>query len=115
MKRAAMDLLKKELLDKLLLGNTFWSYDVDPKLFDKVSDDFLIEKVLLHLDIDDIIGLFDIYSEKKIKEVWKSRLCPLEPYYHDLNLLLAGAFFHIKNPAQYIKMVSNRHHKSLEQ
>jgi hypothetical protein len=105
------DAVKKKLFETLLLAKAFWSYDI--VCLDKMSDDFLIEKVLLHLDIDDINRLFSIYPERKIKEVWQNRLCPLEPYYHDLNKLFAVAYFHIKNPVRYLKMMRKRHLNAL--
>jgi hypothetical protein len=103
--------VKKELFGKLLLAKAFWSYE--NVSLEQMTDDTLIEKVLLHLDIDDTGRLFTLYPEKKIKEVWKNRLCPLEPYYHDLNKLYAVGYFHIKNPIRYIKMMSKRHLNSL--
>jgi hypothetical protein len=103
--------IKNELFEKLLLAKAFWSYA--SVLPEQMSDEFLIEKVLLHLDIDDINRLFTIYPQKKVKQVWKERLCPLEPYYHDLNLLFARGYFHIKNPERYLKVMRTRHLKSL--
>jgi hypothetical protein len=106
-------IIKKELIEKLVCEHAFWSYDTASISIDEMSDDLVIEKVLLHLDIDDVNLLFTIYPEKKIKKVWRDRLCPLEPYYHDLNKLYAVAYFHIKNPVRYLKMESARHLKSL--
>jgi len=99
--------VKKDLFNKLLLAKAFWSYET--VTLEQMSDDFLIEKTLLHLDIDDIV----LYPEKQIKQVWKERLCPLEPYYHDLNKLFAVAYFRIKNPVRYLKIISKRHLNAL--
>jgi hypothetical protein len=103
--------VKKDLFNKLLLAKAFWSYET--VTLEQMSDDFLIEKTLLHLDIDDINLLFVLYPEKQIKQVWKERLCPLEPYYHDLNKLFAVAYFRIKNPVRYLKIISKRHLNAL--
>jgi hypothetical protein len=40
--------IKKDLFEKLLLSKAFWSYS-SVSLEQQMSDEFLIEKVLLHL------------------------------------------------------------------
>lgn len=52
------DTVKQELLAKLKQGNCFWSYNADS--IKNISDEILIEKTLLHLDLDDINRLFII-------------------------------------------------------
>jgi len=73
----------------------------------------LIEKSLVHLDIDDLKKLFSIFSHKKIREVWKNQLCLQEPYYHGLNTMLAYLYFDIKNPDKYLKTINNKHLKEI--
>ena len=72
----------------------------------------LIEKVLYHLDWDDILKLFEIYPKNRIKEVWKNKLCPLGNYFDKMNILYAAVLFDIKNPKKYIKTQSNRYLKN---
>ena len=47
-----MEDIRAELFRKLKEKNCFWSYDLSK--MDDISDEALIEYVLLHLDIDDI-------------------------------------------------------------
>ena len=101
------------LLRHLQKENAFWSYDPATVSLKNIDDDMLIEKVLLHLDIDDINRLFGIYSKAKIKKVWRTRLCPLEPYYNGINRLFAYIYFDVKNPDRYIKTQCSKHLKKL--
>lgn len=57
------DVIKQELLSKLKQEHCFWSYD-EASIKD-IPDDMLIEKTLLHLDLDEINQLFLIYPLKK--------------------------------------------------
>ena len=95
--------------------NAFWSYNSSGISEKTISDEMLIEKSLIHLDIDEITKLFSIFPFKKIKEVWKNQLCIQEPYYHGLNTMLAYLYFDIKNPDRYLKTISKRNLKSIKQ
>jgi len=77
-----------------------------------MSDDFLIEKVLYHLDWEYIMKLFEIYPKKQIKNVWKNNLCPLGKYFGRMNILFAVVLFDIKNPERYISNQRNKHIKN---
>jgi hypothetical protein len=101
------DILKIRLADKLIINRVFWSY-ADIKAED-VSDEILIEKVVIYLDIEDINSLFLIYPYKKIRDIWRKEIVILDPLYHSLNLLLAFLYFHIENPEKYIQKISQRH------
>ena len=79
------------LFQKLLDQNAFWSYE-EPT-YDNISDEFLIEKVIVHLDIDDINMLFVIFPEEKIREVWHKKIKSQDPYYHGLNHLMSWLYF----------------------
>jgi len=103
--------VQNDLIAKLNKENAFWSYDkID---IDQISDDVLIAKVLLHLDIDEILCLFKLYPKKKIQKVWKDEMLSQEPMYHGLNRLYAFMFFDIKNPDRYIRDYKNKHYKSI--
>lgn len=95
------DLLKRELFDKLLEYKAFWSYDLQSVA--SVSDETLIENVLLHLDLEEISILFKLFPIRKIKRIWKERMLRREPLYHNLNILYAFLFFRIKDPDRYIR------------
>lgn len=61
----SVDAVKQELLAKLKQEHCFWSYNESS--VNEVSDEILIEKTLLHLDLEEINLLFQIFSFKKIK------------------------------------------------
>jgi hypothetical protein len=104
-------LLRKRLEKKLIEENAFWSYDKSSIVI--IPDDVLIEKVLLHLDIEDVQSLFLIFSKKEIKKVWQEIVLPREPLYHNLNRLYAFLLFDIKHPDRYIRFYKNKHVKSI--
>ncbi|NDV59616.1 hypothetical protein [Bacteroides sp. 519] len=103
--------IKRELFDSLKKNHALWSFE-KPKL-SEISDELLIEKVLLHLDIQDINKLFLIFPKTRIKNVWINSIIPLEPQYHSYNILFSTLYFDIKNPHRYIKVKTNQHIKSL--
>jgi hypothetical protein len=105
------DILKKQLAEKLIGNKIFWSYS-DVKASD-IEDSILIEKVLIHLDLDDINSLFEIYSYKRIKEIWRKEILIQEPFFHSLNILLAFLYFKIKKPEKYILTAYRKHLISL--
>jgi hypothetical protein len=101
------DIKSYELLTaKLVHSNRFWSFDKDKNEF--LSDDVLIEKTLIYLDIDDINLLFSLYSYKKIKQVWRSRVAVQGDFYARLNRFLAWMYFGIKNPDRYLKTIESK-------
>ena len=102
---------KALLFRRLQKEKAFWSYDPTSVSLQNMDDDMLIEKVMLHLDIDDINRLFILYPKARIKKVWRTRLCPLDPYYNALNRLYAYLYFDIRNPDRYIKSQCIKHRK----
>jgi len=109
----SVDRNKALLFRHLQKENAFWSYDLASVSLKNMDDDMLIEKTLLHLDIDDINRLFIMFPKTRIKKVWRTRLCPLDPYYNGLNRLFAYMYFDIRNPDRYIKMQGVKHKKEL--
>ena len=107
--------IKRNLLNSLKKLNAFWSYNTSDISEKTISDDMLIEKSLVHLDIADLKELFSIFPHQKIKEVWKNQLCRQEPYYHGLNTMFAYLYFDIKNPDRYLKTIRKKNLKSLKQ
>ena len=100
-----------ELLAKLKQEHCFWSYQEDT--ITNIPDDILIEKTLLHLDLEEINKLFKIYSAKKIKRVWLDYLVPQEEYLNTLNRFIAWYYFKIKYPDRYIKSMITRHYNRI--
>ena len=72
-------------------------------------DDMLIEKTLLHLDLEEINQLFLIYPFNKIKRVWLDYLVPQAEYLYTLNRFFAWYYFKAKKPDAYIKSMATRH------
>jgi hypothetical protein len=100
------------LIQKLIMQNSFWSYNIT--FDDLIPDDVLIEKTLIYLDIEDINKLFGIFPSKKIKQVWCDRLVIQGDYYRRLNKLIAWLYFDIKNPDRYIKRIIGVHLKKFQ-
>ena len=100
--------VKRLLFRHLKREHAFWSYDPTSVTLARMGDEFLIEKVLYHLDWEDIMRLFDIYPKTQIKEVWKNRLCPLGHYFGRMNNLYAAVLFDIKNPERYVRIQKNK-------
>ena len=103
--------IKKQLLAKLKQEHCLWSYTEDT--VSNISDDILIEKTLLHLDLEDIDQLFKIYSFHKVKRVWLDNLIPQEEYLYTLNRFFAWYYFKVKNPDRYIKSMITRYYNNI--
>jgi hypothetical protein len=106
-----MQQYKSELLAKLKQEHCFWSYD--EASIDDISDDMLIEKTLLYLDIEEINQLFRIYPLEKVKRVWLECLVPQEEYLYSLNRFLAWYYFKVKCPDRYIKSMATRYYNRM--
>ena len=102
-----LDNKKSELLSRLKEENCFWSYDI-AKMSD-ISDESLIEHVLLYLDIDDINQLFPLFGYKKVKRVWLDRVAPQGEMFRAYNILYAWYYFGAKRPEAYVKSIETRH------
>ncbi|GHT16947.1 hypothetical protein FACS189429_0010 [Bacteroidia bacterium] len=106
---------EREILCKKLINqHCFWSYEPATVNVRTISDEMLIEKTLLYLDLDDINRLFKLFPFAKIKQVWREQLVIQEPFYHSANNMLGSLYFNIKNPKRYIKTVANQHIKNLK-
>ena len=99
--------IKRILFDKLIAEKSFWSYDMTG--IDMVSDEILILKTLIHLDMHEIDLLFCVFPSSKIKKVWREQMAIQGEYYYSLNLFLAWYYFDIKRPKQYLKTVETKH------
>lgn len=100
-----------ELVEKLKQKHVFWSYKFNDDNEKRIADDVLIENVLLHLDIEDIIKLYHLFPKKNIMQVWKKKLLPNNEIYASLNRFYAFWLFDIKDPDGYI----NKALKALQQ
>jgi len=100
--------IREYLFEQLKANNALWSYDKSNMTADSLTDELLIEKVMMHLDLDDIDMLFLLFPKKLIKDVWKWNMCALDPRYHSSNVLFAIIYFKIKNPQRYVVMQARR-------
>lgn len=103
--------LKTELVERLLEVNAFWSYaNVSVA---NVSDEELIEKVFIHLDLSVIAKLFEIYQRDYIRKVWKEKMIIRGDYLFNLNVMIALYYFNIKRPEKYLRRVEREYFKKL--
>jgi len=103
--------IRKGLIKRLKDEHRFWSHDTDS--ITDVSDDILIEKSLIYLDLEDIDKLFQILPYNTIKKSWKENVIPLGARYYSLNRFLAWYYFNIKNPGKYVRTMTTLHINSL--
>ena len=103
--------IKSNLLAKLKQEHCFWSYNEDT--ISDISDDMLIEKTLLHLDLEEIDQLFQLYPYRKVKRVWLDHLVPQAEFLYTLNRFLAWYYFKAKSPDAYIKSMATRYYNRL--
>jgi hypothetical protein len=99
--------VKQYLFRRLKEENSLWSYDVSK--MKSISDEALIEHVMLYLDIDDINRLFPLYGYKKVKRVWLDRVAPQGAMFRAYNILYAWYYFGAKRPEAYVKSIETRH------
>ena len=105
--------LRDELFEKLQRAHAFWSYDeVEQSDF---PDELLIEDVFVHLDIDDISELFELFPKNFVQKVWRENMAVQGEYIFDLNVMIAIVFFHIKKPEAYIRRQELLYIKKLTQ
>lgn len=103
--------LRKELFRKLEHAHAFWSYDDISA--NNLPDELLIEKVFVHLDMDDITKLFELFSKKYIERIWRKNMAVQGEYLFDLNVMIALYFFHIKHPETFLRRQEMLHLKNL--
>ena len=101
------DNVRQQLFRKLKKENCFWSYDVSK--MKSISDEALIEHVMLYLDIEDIDKLFPLFGFKKVKRVWLDRVAPQGEMFRPFNILYAWYYFGTKRPEAYVKSIETRH------
>ena len=104
--------IREQLIQELLKMHIFWSYK-EPQP-DSIHDDILIEKTLIHLDIEDINKLFFLFPKAKIKSIWEDKVIIQDARYRSINLLFAYLYFNLKNPDAYLKTRLKEHNKQLQ-
>lgn len=97
--------LKTDLVKELNKVNAFWSYANVSE--DNISDEELIEKTLICLDMKDISRLFELYKRDYIRMVWRENMVIQGDYLFNLNVMIAMFYFDIKEPEQYLRKAEN--------
>ena len=105
--------LRENLFEKLKQAHAFWSYDDVSN--DNLHDELLIEKVFVHLDMDDIAKLFELFPKSYIQKIWRENMAIQGEYLFDLNVMIALYFFHIKKPEAFLRRQELLHLKKLTQ
>lgn len=98
--------IRQHLTNRLKEEHCFWSYE--DSSVRELSDDLLVEMVLLHLDIEDIDLLFKILPYKTVKKIWIEYVIPQGERYYLMNVFFAWFYFHVKNPKRYVKAMMTR-------
>ena len=95
------DMQKRKLgiLKKVKAAGGLWSYQGIPEHLD---DDSIIEAALVHLDLEDMPMLFQIWSKAHIKRIWKERLVSQGRRMNILNYILAVKVFNVNHPDNYL-------------
>lgn len=103
--------LKEELIQRLHKVNAFWSYtDVSQK---NITDEELIEKTFVFLDLSEIAMLFELYPRKHIRNVWREKMAVQGDYLLNLNVMIALYYFDIKHPEKYLRRIERDHLKQI--
>jgi hypothetical protein len=91
----------KTAIARAIAPYAFGSYSsVNPS---EISDDNLIEAVLIHGNDSLKNRLFRIFSENKIRNAWEKRLVIQDSRLHILNRKIATELFHLNNPEDHIQ------------
>ena len=98
--------IKPYLIERLKQEHCLWSYNQDN--IKEVSDDVLIELVMLYLDIDDINLLFRMLPYAKVKRAWLENVVAQGERYYQMNTFFAWYYFHAKRPQSYVKAMSTK-------
>ncbi len=105
--------LKKQLVESLNKINAFWSYTGVSA--ENVSDEELIEKVFIYLDMKDISMLFELYTRNYVRKVWRENMAIQGDYLFSLNVMIAMFYFDIKQPEKYLRRIEREHLKKYKQ
>ncbi|MBU1169802.1 MAG: hypothetical protein KKD44_09595 [Proteobacteria bacterium] len=90
---------KEKLFEIIKNDQLFWSYNVG--CAEDISDDLLIEHILIYSDVDVIKALFSVYDHQRIRLVWEQRIIT-DNRYKRLNVYLGRIFFNIEEIGAFI-------------
>lgn len=87
------------VLERIKAAGGLWSYQGIPEHLD---DDSIIEAALVHMELEDLPMLFQIWSKSHLKRVWKERLVSQGKRMNILNYILAVKLFGVRHPDNYL-------------
>ena len=97
----------KIALARVIAPYAFWSFErVNPS---EVSDEKLIEAVLIHGNDPLRKRLLKLFNEDKIKDIWERKLIIQGSRLHKVNRKIAQDLLHIPNPQRYIQQAYKKH------
>lgn len=97
----------KAALVRVIAPYAYWSYlPVNPS---KVSDEKLIEAVLIYGNDPLKSRLFKLFNADKIKRVWEQKLVIQDSRLHSINRKIASEFLHIQNPEDHIQQAYKKY------
>ena len=102
---------RERLMQKLIDQKVFWSYDLKSALED-IPLDVFIEKVILHLSIEDNKSLINLLGEIKVKRVFEGQVMKQEHFYHNKCKTFATQVLHIEDYEAYLEDFNNFLHEN---
>lgn len=90
---------RTELKAELSAQHLFWSYA--PCAAEDIPDALAIEQALRYGDVPELKALFALYAPEELRAVWMRTLLP-DMRQRKLNVYLAGFFFGITNPSEWV-------------
>lgn len=96
---------KRKLLRLIKKNGGLWSYDMVRS--DLPYDDVIVENALLHLELEEMHFLFEVYDHAYIRQVWEERMLSQGKRLNSLNLVLALTVFNVPNAKQFIDSYGN--------
>ncbi|MFZ6013296.1 MAG: hypothetical protein ACOYXT_23345 [Bacteroidota bacterium] len=97
----------KAALARVIAPYAYWSYaPIDPF---EISDENLIEAVLIHGNDPLKYRLFKLFSKQKIRRVWEQKLIIQDSRLHGLNRKIATEWFHLRNPEHHIQQAYKKY------
>lgn len=101
---------KQQLFEFLQQEKALWSYNNVSA--EDISNEELIEKVFIYLDVSQIGVIFELYKRDYIRKVWRESIAVQGNYLLDLNVMIALYYFNIAHPEQYLKRIEREHIKN---
>lgn len=90
----------------------FWSYSQAMQYSENLHE-LLIEYTLKYADFYDIKECIDIFGQKRVKEIWLTKMGS-DPRFLKTNFMLARIFFDMQVESSFFKGLCNERYKKLE-